>query len=168
MIRRLPGSLRRLVAVVLLVGFVPFTSACFGSFNLTRTLVGFNRNVSANKWVQWLVFLGLNVIPVYEFTSLGDVFFANSIEFWTGRNPVVVKLEPKTAVTEDGALARLVPVENGARIEVVEASGARHTLTLLREEPGVVAAYDEHGTLVRRLVGLGSDETRIVEMAESR
>ena len=65
----------------------------------------------------------------------------------------------------DGSVARLVPVAGGARIEVVEVSGARHTVTLLREEPGVVAAYDESGTLVRKLVGLGGEETRIVEVA---
>jgi hypothetical protein len=59
-------------------------------------------------------------------------------------------------------------VENGARIEVVEASGALHSMTLLREEPGVVAAYDQNGTLVRKLIGLGGDETRIVEIAASR
>jgi hypothetical protein len=41
-------------------------------------------------------------------------------------------------------------------------------MTLLREAPGVVAAYDEDGRLVRKLVGLGSDETRIVEVAASR
>jgi hypothetical protein len=29
----------------------------------------------------------------------------------------------------------------------------------------VVAAYDDHGQLVRRLVGLGSDEPRIIDLA---
>lgn len=168
MTRHLPVSLRKLIAVALLVAFVPLGSACFGSFNLTRKLIGFNKSISPNKWIRWFVFLGLNIIPVYEFASLADVFFANSVEFWTGNNPITVKLEPKTVVGEDGAVARLIPVENGARIEVVEVSGARHTMTLLREAPGVVAAYDEDGTLVRRLVGLGGDETRIVEVATGR
>ena len=168
MTRRLPVSLRKLIAVALLVAFVPLGSACFGSFNLTRKLIGFNKSISPSKWIRWFVFLGLNIIPVYEFASLADVFFANSVEFWTGSNPITVKLEPKTVVGEDGAVARLIPVSNGARIEVVEASGARHAMTLLREAPGVVAAYDENGTLVRRLIGLGGDETRIVEVARGR
>ncbi len=94
--------------------------------------------------------------------------FPNSIEFWTGKNPIPAKLEPKTVVTEDGAVARLVPVDGGARIEVVEISGAMHTMTLLREAPGVVAAYDQDGRLVRKLIGLGGDETRIVEVAANR
>lgn len=168
MIRRFPVSFRKSIAVALLVSFVPLTSSCFGSFHLTRKLIGFNKSVSPNKWVRWLVFLGLNFIPVYEFASLADVLFANSVEFWTGRNPITVRLDPKTVVGEDGSVARLVPVENGARIEVIEASGALHRLTLLREEPGVVAAYDERGTLVRKVVGLGGDDTRIVEITTQR
>jgi len=168
MARLLPASLRKRIAVALLVAFVPLGSACFGSFNLTRKLIGFNKSISPNKWIRWFVFLGLNIIPVYEFASLADVFFANSVEFWTGSNPITVKLDPKTVVGEDGSLARLIPVDNGARIEVVETSGAVHTLTLLREAPGVVAAYDQDGTLVRKLVGLGGDETRIVEVAAGR
>ena len=125
MTRRLPPSLRKLIAVALLVGFVPLGSACFGSFNLTRKLIGFNKSVSPNKWIRWLVFLGLTFIPVYTFANLGELFFANSLEFWTGNNPITVKLDPKTVVGEDGSVARLIPVENGARIEVVEVSGAR-------------------------------------------
>jgi hypothetical protein len=167
MVRRFPPSLRKLVAVTLLAGFVPLGGACFGSFHLTQKVLGFNKSVSPNKWVRWFVFLGLTIIPVYEFASLADVFFANSIEFWTGKNPITVKLEPKTVVGEDGALARLIPLHDGARIEVVEASGAVHRMTLLREAPGVVAAYDQDGRLVRKLVGLGSDNPRIVEMAAS-
>jgi len=167
-IHRSQASLRKTIAIALLVTFVPLGSACFGSFHLTQKVLGFNKSVSPNKWIRWFVFLGLTFIPVYEFASLADVFFANSVEFWTGKNPITVKLEPKTVVGEDGAVARLIPVENGARIEVQEVSGAVHTLTLLREAPGVVAAYDESGTLRRKLIGLGGEEPRIVEMAGSR
>jgi hypothetical protein len=167
MVRFFPASFRKIVAIALLAGFVPLTSACFGSFNLTRKLIGFNRSVSANKWVQWFVFLGLTIIPVYSFASLADMFFANSIEFWTGKNPITAKLEPKSVVAEDGSLVRLVPVDDGARIEVVETSGVMHSMTLLRFAPGIVAAYDRDGRLVRMLIGLGSDEPRIVDVAAS-
>jgi hypothetical protein len=159
------APLRRTVAVALLIAFVPATSGCFGSFNLTRKLIGFNKSVSPNKWIRWLVFLGLNIIPVYEFASLADVFFANSIEFWTGSNPITVRLDPKTVVGEDGSVARLVPIEDGARIEVVRPSGEAYAMTLRREAPGVIAAYDQDGVLVRRLVGFGSDDAHIVEVA---
>jgi hypothetical protein len=41
-------------------------------------------------------------------------------------------------------------------------------MTLLREAPGVVAAYDQDGRLVRRLIGVGSGEPRVVEVAAGR
>ena len=151
-------------AVIVASRRTPLAKSFRGSFNLTRKLIGFNKSVSPNKWIRWFVFLGLNIIPVYEFASLADVFFANSIEFWTGNNPITVRLDPKTVVGEDGSLARLVPIEDGARIEVVTPSGEAYAMTLRREAPGVIAAYDEDGTLVRRLVGFGSEGAHIVEV----
>jgi hypothetical protein len=153
------------VALAVLLGFVPAASACFGSFNLTRKVYQFNKSVSPDKWLRWLTFLGMSIVPVYWFSLLVDVFFANAWEFWSGHNPVVVQLEPKTVVGENGAVASLIPVENGARIVVTEPSGAVHSTTLLREAPGVVAAYDAKGNLVARLVGLGTSEVQIVEVA---
>ena len=166
MIRAFSGSWRRAVAVTVLLGFLPFASACFGSFNLTRKAYQFNKSVSSDKWVRWLVFLVMS--PIYPLAGLVDVLFANSVEFWSGSNPITAQLEPQTVVGPNGEVASLIPVENGARIVVTEPSGAVHSMTLLREAPGVVAAYDAEGTLVRRLIGLGTDQPRIVEVAAGR
>ena len=153
------------VAMAVLLAFAPLASACFGSFNLTRKVYQFNKSVSPDKWLRWLTFLALNVIPLYPFASLVDVFFANAWEFWSGHNPVTAQLEPQTVVGPNGEVASLIPIENGARIVVTEPSGAVHSATLLREAPGVVAAYDEQGRLVQRLVGLGTDAPHLVDLA---
>jgi hypothetical protein len=147
---------RKPVALAVLLGFLPFASACFGSFNLTRKSYQFNKGVSADKWVRWLVFMVMS--PIYPLAGLVDMLFANCVEFWSGNNPINARLEPQTVVGPNGEVASLIPVENGARIVITERSGAVHTVTLLREAPGVVAAYDEHGRLASRLVGLGSAE----------
>ena len=165
MTRVFSGYARKTIALAVLLGFLPLASACFGSFNLTRKVYQFNKSVSPDKWLRWLTFLALNVIPLYAFASLVDVFFANSWEFWSGRNPVTAQLEPQTVVGPNGEVASLIPIENGARIVITEPSGAVHTATLLREAPGVVAAYDEQGQLVSRLVGLGSDTPRLIDLS---
>jgi len=157
---------RKPVAVAVLLGFLPFASACFGSFNLTRKAYQFNKGVSPDKWVRWLVFMVVS--PIYPLAGLVDVMFANSVEFWSGKNPITAQLAPQTVVGPNGEVASLIPVENGARIVITEPSGAVHTATLLREAPGVVGAYDEHGQLVRRLIGFGSAEPRIVDLAAAR
>ena len=159
------SSWRKTVAIAVLLAFSPFATGCFGSFNLTRKVYQFNKSVSPDKWLRWLTFLALNIIPVYPFASIVDVFFANPWEFWAGDNPVTASLEPRSVVGPNGEVATLIPVPNGARIVVTEPSGAVHSATLLREQPGVVAAYDEQGRLVGRLEGLDGGEPRVVDLA---
>ncbi len=96
------GWLSKLAVSLTLVAFVFTTSGCFGGFNLTRKVWTFNKNVSPNKWVQELVFLVLVIVPVYGFASLIDAIFINSVEFWTGENPVTVEKEPTVRVVEKG------------------------------------------------------------------
>ncbi|MEN8160610.1 MAG: DUF3332 family protein, partial [Myxococcota bacterium] len=109
---------RRAVAVALLAVFVPMASACFGSFQLTRKVYRFNKSVSQDKWIRWLVFLAANIIPIYAFSTFIDVVFANSVEFWTGSNPVA-RIEPQTVVGPNGELAMLAPVPGGAQLTVL-------------------------------------------------
>lgn len=75
------------VAVVCtLAGSMLFTS-CIGSFTLTNKLLTWNKTVS-NKFVNELIFFAFWVLPVYEVSALADVLVLNSIEFWSGSNPV--------------------------------------------------------------------------------
>ena len=78
----------RLLAVMCLALFSVQVSGCFGKFALTRAIWEFNNNVSPNKFIKWLVFLVLVVVPVYGIGTLVDALVINSIEFWTGSNPV--------------------------------------------------------------------------------
>jgi len=78
----------RLLAVMCVALFSVQVSGCFGKFALTRAIWDFNNNVSPNKFIKWLVFLVLVVVPVYGIGTLVDALVINSIEFWTGSNPV--------------------------------------------------------------------------------
>jgi len=64
------------------------SSGCFGSFNLTRKLYNWNETISHDKWAKEVVFLVLVWAPIYGLAGLGDAVVFNSIEFWTGRNPI--------------------------------------------------------------------------------
>lgn len=82
------GSIRRTAVLGLVAAGLVTTSGCFGSFQLTRKLYNWNANVSQDKFVRELVFLGLYIVPVYGIAGFADLVFANSVEFWTGTNPV--------------------------------------------------------------------------------
>lgn len=67
-------------------GSMLFTS-CIGSFQLTNKLLSWNRSIG-NKFVNELVFVAFWILPVYEVSGLADLLVINSIEFWSGSNPV--------------------------------------------------------------------------------
>ena len=73
-------------AIVALAGSMMFTS-CIGSFNLTNKLLAWNKTIG-NKFLNELVFIAFWVLPVYEVSGLADIIVLNSIEFWSGSNPV--------------------------------------------------------------------------------
>lgn len=74
-------------------------SSCIGSFRLTHSVLKWNNQVS-NKFVNELVFFAFWVLPVYEVTSLADLLVINSIEFWSGRNPLTAS--EKVVDTDQG------------------------------------------------------------------
>lgn len=75
------------VAVALMLVASMTMSSCIGSFSLTNKLLSWNRQVG-NKFVNELVFFAFWILPVYEVSSLADILVLNSIEFWSGNNPV--------------------------------------------------------------------------------
>lgn len=75
------------VAVALLLCGSILTTSCIGSFSLTNKLLSWNKTVG-NKFVNELVFFAFWILPVYEVSALADILVLNSIEFWSGSNPV--------------------------------------------------------------------------------
>ena len=96
-----------LVAVVL-SGSLLFSS-CVGSFGLFNRLSSWNQSVG-NKFVNELVFLAFNIVPVY-----GDALVINSIEFWSGSNPMANVGDVKKVKGENGNYM-VKTLENGYSI----------------------------------------------------
>ncbi|HEY2849436.1 MAG TPA: DUF3332 family protein [Gemmatimonadaceae bacterium] len=109
---------RRAAIMTLTAGSLMGTSACFGSFNLTRKVYGFNKTASNDKFVRELLFLGMNIVPVYGVASFIDAVFVNTIEFWSGTNPVnmstTIKVDSTTKVR------RVALVKDGVRTMTLE------------------------------------------------
>jgi hypothetical protein len=77
------------LAATLLAATLLFNS-CIGSFGLTNKLYSWNNDVG-DKFVNELVFLAFVIIPVYGVTLFIDGIILNSIEFWSGSNPVAME-----------------------------------------------------------------------------
>lgn len=85
-------------AVIALAAMLPMQS-CIGSFSLTNKVLSWNNQVGS-KFVNELVFFAFWILPVYEVTSVADLLVLNSIEFWSGNNPV--EASTKAVDTEHG------------------------------------------------------------------
>jgi len=142
-----------LLSVVLLA--TPVTG-CFGRFELTRKIYRFNQTIDNDKWIQWLSFLVLNIIPVYGMSMLIDLLFANSVQFWTGSNPVACNGSDHLIVrSPNGILAEAWRLEEKAfKLQVAGGNGTVHTVFLCREAASI-AAYTQTGTLIARVVDGG-------------
>lgn len=77
-------------------------SSCIGSFGLFGKVRDWNEGVSDNKFVNELLYIALWIVPVYEITFVVDGLVLNSIEFWSGSNPVAKAGEVKTVKGEKG------------------------------------------------------------------
>lgn len=85
-------------ALTTAAGSMTFNS-CIGSFALTNQVLEWNNQIDS-KFINELVFFAFWIIPVYEITALSDLLVINSIEFWSGTNPVLAS--NKVVETEHG------------------------------------------------------------------
>lgn len=158
----------RIVAGVVAICFVTVSTACYGPFNLTRNVYHWNSGIKGSgavndKWMKEFVFFGMIVIPVYMFSALLDAFIFNSIQFWSGDNPIKVTQDDEGRIrevqmgaitatviwTEDGASAHVLYIQKGQLIKetTIERAG---TGLRLRDQGGQVqyiAEAAEDGSL---------------------
>ena len=72
--------------------------------------------------------------------------FVNSVEFWSGRNPMA--MGPEATETGDRLAMELQPDGTvGATVRAPDGSEERYTVV---REPGAISAYDESGELAAR------------------
>jgi hypothetical protein len=75
------------VAICTLSLFLISGVGCYGKFELTRALYQMNSSVK-DKVARSLVTAAMIIFPVYWFGGAADWILFNTIEFWTGKNPI--------------------------------------------------------------------------------
>jgi hypothetical protein len=143
-------SVRRVIAVTLLCSSsLVFASGCFGSFSTLRQVYSWNRSVDSNKWAQYGIFLATNIVPVYLSAGIFDLMFTNSVEFWSGRNPMAAGAT-RSLETEDGQEVSMQMRDDGAIDVAVRAPSHPDAHLVVVREGDSIAAYDENGAIVAR------------------
>jgi hypothetical protein len=84
-----------------------------GSFSLTNKVLAWNRTLS-DKFINEVVFLVIT--PAYSITSIIDLFVLNSVEFWTGKNPVAKVGHVENVWGKDGKMYAVKTMKDGYEI----------------------------------------------------
>jgi hypothetical protein len=151
--RFMKKNLFKQVVVLLLVATMAMMSVgCYGSFNLTKKVYNWNGSLG-NKWVVEVVFLACYVVPVYGIAGFIDVVILNSIEFWTGRNPMASKIN-----SDDGTTVTFNQEKNEMTI-----SYAGKSFTISREE-GKSTVKDAEGNILAYAVSDANGNMNIVDV----
>lgn len=82
-------KMKKLICATVIAASVSGLTGCIGQMGLTKLAVGVNLKAVDNRYGR----AGIYVLaaPVYAVTSLVDLMVINSIEFWTGTNPITRK-----------------------------------------------------------------------------
>lgn len=70
-----------------LAGIMILSVGCTGPFALTKKVHEWQTSPE-EKWVDEAAFVGCVILPVYGIATLADAVIFNSVEFWTGDNPM--------------------------------------------------------------------------------
>ncbi|MGL4381939.1 MAG: DUF3332 domain-containing protein [Vibrio sp.] len=143
---------QQLLKMALVAGLgVTSLTGCMGQMATTGLVNKFNLEVVDNRYAREGLFLLLS--PVYGIASTADLFIFNSIEFWTGKNPIsgkspaVVDLPAKAifkvndqldrSLTEAPLQTQVLPIEKATmqqldpqtlQMEVTYIDGSRQVL----------------------------------------
>lgn len=78
---------RLVIMLMLLAAVTPSLSGCFGKFSLVRKVYELNASVH-DRILRHVVMWAFIIVPVYWVSGVIDLFVFNTIEFWSGRNPM--------------------------------------------------------------------------------
>ncbi len=138
----------KLVSFLVVISMLLALGGCYGSFNLTKKVWKFNGELGG-KWVNELGFLVMNIVPVYGAAAFVDAVVLNTIEFWTGSNPLADNAI-ETIKTEDGTAQ--VTFDRANKVVTIEKTVAGKgvmTYRIVRENGDLVVRDANNHILVR-------------------
>ena len=123
-------------------------TGCLGQNALFDTVQDWNATATNNKFVNQGISFIFWWVPVYGLSLLGDIIIFNSIEFWTGTNPISnegAKVAGTTETITDGLgnQAELTYNADGSISVLATSNGAEERYTLIKEDGKVIKIQDD-------------------------
>ncbi len=140
--------MKKFIVTLMLVGFI--TTGCTGSFMLTKKVYNWHRSLG-DKWSDEFGFLVCALLPIYGISTFADAIVFNSIEFWTGKNPVEsAKAETTTKMVKtDEGEATLSYNAAANHLTIASQKKGLHPTTITLQKSGdIVTTTDKDGNLL--------------------
>ena len=133
--------------VTLLCAGMIVLSGCSGKNACFNKLHDWNGTLG-DKWINSIVHFILFWLPVYGICLfLVDGLVLNTIEFWTGSNPLASGDSYFEKDAQGNTIAAVENEDGSMSVELTTAKGEKANLTLQRDE-NVVRALDNEGNVV--------------------
>ncbi len=151
----------RYVLILLITGLT--LNSCIGSFSITNKLYQWNNSID-DKFVKALAFAGLVVVPVYEITLFADGIVFNTIEFWSGSNPVASnnQLNETQIISANGKTYKITAKKNKFIAEQIEGDGKGDKAEIVFDTQNQ-SWYLHHGTSTIKIVSIQDDIVKIYQ-----
>lgn len=151
-----------LVAALLMLATAPSLTSCFvGSYSCLNKCWNFNNTMTGNKYVNAIVSY---VLAPFEFSIGGflDTVVLNTIEFWTGSNPLAAT---QIVTGQDGQLYAVAPNAEGGYTVTCQQTGQQMEYLFDQETRTWTAAFDGQEV---KLFTLTDDQHAVVAMADGQ
>lgn len=107
---------KTLKSLTLLMAGTMAVSSCIGSFGLFNKVLDWNKQATGNKFLNWLIFIVIS--PAYVLCGVADMIVINSIEFWSGTNPLAENIgKTENIMGSDGKLYAVTTLEDGYEVK---------------------------------------------------
>lgn len=168
-------KIRHLKVSALLLAATLLTSSCVGSFSLFNRVAKWNTHATSSKFLNEIIFILIS--PAYAVCAVADVLVLNTIEFWSGSNPLAQKVGTVQEVTgKDGLIYAVKTLRNGYEVtspngEVVSFIYDKKTNSWSQEQNGKkveIFRFNDDGTIQARLsdgetIRVNPDEAGVFE-----
>lgn len=109
-------KIKSLKSLTLAIALACLMSSCVGSFGLFNKLASWNKHATKNKFLNELIFLVIS--PAYVVCGAADFLVLNTIEFWSGSNPMASNVgKTQNVMGSDGRMYAVTGMENGYEIK---------------------------------------------------
>ena len=109
-------KIKYLKVSVMFLAATLLTSSCVGSFSLFNRLAKWNTRATGSKFLNEIIFIIIS--PAYAVCCVADALVLNTIEFWSGTNPMAQNIGKTQNVTgKDGLIYAVTTLKDGYEVK---------------------------------------------------